>query len=188
MLAFILIFAADPLLAQDAVPHHNTVPDFNLTDQNGKEIKLADLKGKVWVADFIFTRCQGRCPLLSWQMAAFQEEFTPSNIKLVSFSVDPEYDTPQVLSEYAARFKAQDGKWFFLTGPKTAVWNLIIDGFSLGVDQATPEDLAQGAESVMHSSRFVLVGKEGNIQGYYDGTDSAQVQALINNALELASR
>ena len=102
--------------------------------------------------------------------------------------MDPEYDTPQVLSEYAARFKAQDGKWFFLTGPKTAVWNLIIDGFSLGVDQATPEDLAQGAESVMHSSRFVLVGKEGNIQGYYDGTDSAQVQALINNALELASR
>jgi len=175
------------LLADDKLPNYARVPDFKFTERSGKEIKLADLKGNVWIADFIFTRCQGTCPLLTGQMAGLQEKLAPSDIKLVSFSVDPEHDTPRVLSEYASRYHAQENKWFFLTGPKNEIWNFVTDGFSLGVSKPTPEDLKAGAEPVIHSNRFVLVDRGSNIRGYYDGSEASAVQKLIEDALQLTS-
>ena len=176
----ILSFSADDL------PIYGNVPDFSFTDQNGKEFTSTDLQGNAWIANFIFTRCQGMCPMLSGRMATFQEKLLSPDIKLVSFSVDPEYDTPQALSEYASRYRAQKGKWFFLTGSKTEMWNFITNGFSLGVGEATPEDLEAGAEPVMHSGRFVLVDQEGNIRGYYDSSEPQKMEQLVSDAIQLA--
>ena len=188
---FIIVFSFSiphSVLADEEIPVYGHVPDFMLTERSGKEVKLADLKENVWIADFIFTRCQGQCPMLSGRMAVLQGKLNAPQIKLVSFSVDPEFDTPKILSEYATRYHAQKDKWLFLTGSKTEMWNLITDGFKLGVDQASPEDLKAGAEPVMHTNRFVLVDQEGNIRGYYDSSDSQEMDRLIKNVSSLASQ
>ena len=186
-LLFLLLFPGAALLcAKTDLPVYGHVPDFSFTEKSGKPFGLSDLKGRVWIADFIFTRCQGMCPLLTGRMSILQTKLDHPDIKLVSFSVDPEYDTPGVLSDYASRYQAQKGKWFFLTGDKTTLWNFITEGFSLGVGEATAEDLAQGAEPVMHTSRFVLIDPNGNIRGYYDTSEPANVEQLIQDALKLA--
>ena len=188
LLVFGLSFSLIPCsFADKKLPVYGRVPDFNFTERSGKELKFADLKGNIWVADFIFTRCQGMCPMLTGQMAGLQEKLKNPKIKLISFSVDPEHDTPQVLSEYASRYKAQNGKWLFLTGPKEKMWSFITDGFFLGVEQAAPEDLKAGAEPVMHSARFVLVDQEGKIRGYYDSSEPEKIEELVQNALSLVS-
>ncbi|MBI4358078.1 MAG: SCO family protein [Candidatus Omnitrophica bacterium] len=179
------VFIPCLLFACEELPHYGQVPDFVFQEQNGNAFGFRDLEGNVWIADFIFTRCQGMCPMLTGKMALLQEALEDPNVKLVSFSVDPKHDTPKVLKDYALRHGAQEGKWFFLTGDETAMRNFIIDGFSLGVAQATPEDLAQGAEPVMHSNRFVLVDPEGKIRGYYDSSDSQKMEQLIQDALKL---
>ena len=174
------------LPAQEEMPIYGSVPDFTFQDESGKEIHLSDLNGRVWIADFIFTRCQGQCPLMSSRMAELQEALKPSGIKLVSFSVDPEHDTPEVLSAYARRFKAEEGIWFFLTGNKQAMRDFIEGSFQLGVAEPTQEDLASGAEAVMHSSRFVLVDQKGQIRGYYDTSESEKMKQLIKDAKQLS--
>ena len=186
-ISLVLFSFVSPAWAQKKLPIYGQVPAFTFTERSGREIKLADLKGSVWIADFIFTRCQGMCPMLAGRMAGLQEKLKDPKIKLVSFSVDPEHDTSQVLSEYASRYKAQESKWFFLTGSKDKMWNFITDGFLLGVEAATPEDLKAGAEPVMHSTRFVLVDQEGKICGYYDSSESVQMEKLVQDALSLAS-
>ena len=186
----LLLFTASsfPAFAESDLPHYGQAPDFTFTERSGKEVKLQDLKGQVWIADFIFTRCQGMCPLLTGRMALLQEKLKDEKIKLVSFSVDPEYDTPKVLSEYASRFKAEEGKWLFLTGEKRMMWEMMSGGFHLGVEQATPEDLQAGAEPIMHSNRFVLVDQEGSIRGYYDSSEPQKMEQLVKDAIDLAGR
>ena len=175
------------LLADERLPIYGRVPDFKFMERSGREMKLADLKGKVWIADFIFTRCQGQCPMLTGRMAGLQEKLVQPDIQLVSFSVDPEHDTPQILSKYASRYHAQENKWFFLTGAKSTMWDFITEGFSLGIGEASPEDLKAGAEPVMHTNRFVLVDREENIRGYYDGSGPPAMEKLIKDASQLAS-
>ena len=175
------------LPAQEEMPIYGSVPDFTFQDESGKEIHLSDLNGRVWIADFVFTRCQGQCPLMSSRMSQLQEPLRTSGVRLVSFSVDPEHDTPEVLSAYARRFKAEEGIWFFLTGDKQAMWDFIEAGFQLGVAEPTQKDLTSGAEAVMHSSRFVLVDQKGQIRGYYDTSESEKMKALIGDASKLVS-
>ena len=150
------------------------VPDFTLTDQAGRAVTRASLAGSVWVADFIFTRCAGQCPLMSAQMATLQRAFERvPGVQLVSFSVDPEHDTQPVLAAYAAHYAAQTPRWRFLTGSREAVWRLAREGFQLGVGEGgTP------AEPIAHSVRLVLVDQTGLIRGTYDATDTAAVQRL----------
>lgn len=110
------------------------VPDFTLTNRDGSTVSKADLLGKVWVADFIFTRCVDACPLLSGQMATLQRRFADdADLRLVSITLDPVYDTPEVLTAYASNFKADPQRWLFLTGEKDAIFRLSRDGFRLGV-------------------------------------------------------
>lgn len=155
-------------------------------DQNENPITNSDLQG-LWVANFIFTRCQGMCPMLTGKMAALQEKFKDTNIKLVSFSVDPEFDTSEVLSKYATVHKAIPGKWFFLTTDRRQkMWDFIMSGFMLGVGEPTQEDIAQGAEPVMHSSRFVLASGN-NIIGYYDSNEPEEMDALVREVLSLTN-
>ncbi len=115
------------------------VPSFALIERSGKEITLKDLGGRVWVADFIWTRCPDVCPLMSGLMARLQTEFADEpKFRLVSISVDPEYDTPAVLARYAARYRADADRWLFLTGDKEAIYSLVREGFQLAIHD--PED------------------------------------------------
>ena len=156
------------------LPFYGRVADFTLTDRSGQPISLKDLKGEIWIADFIFTHCAGQCPMMSRQMSQLQKKLPPT-IPLVSFTVDPTRDTPEILSGYAKTYHAQEGHWFFLTGDKETL-NRLTTSFYMN----TLED------PNMHSLRFVLVDGKAQIRGYYDGTDESAIQKLMNDAKRLS--
>ena len=147
-----------------------SVPDFRLTTQQGKPLTLSDMKGKIWVADFIFTQCPTICPAMTQEMARLQSEFVAEPVYFVSFSVDPERDTSSVLSRYAQAYGADERRWHFLTGDKAAIYALAKDGFSLAAGH-------NGTE-LLHSTRFVLVGSDGNIYGSYDSRSTPALLRL----------
>jgi protein SCO1 len=145
------------------------VADFALTERGGETVRRADLLGKVWVAAFGFTRCTGPCPQVSGTMARLQGELAGQpDVRLVSFSVDPEHDTPEVLREYAQRFGADPQRWWFLTGPREDMYRLIQESFHLAVQQSEGEARRPGQE-VTHSFKVALVDRAGHIRGYFDG-------------------
>jgi len=157
-----------PVLAQ--------LPDFRLVERSGQKLGLSDLKGKVWIADFIFTRCPGPCPRMSSRMASLERDLrSEAGLRLVSISVDPEFDTQEVLTKYAAQYQAEEGRWFFLTGDKTAIHHLAKFGFLVGgVDDVT-----------LHTTRFVLVDRQGRVRGYYSSSDEEDLRKLGNDAKAL---
>ena len=165
-----------------ALPDYGVLPDFSLTNQHGQPISRAQLAGSVWIADFIFTRCAGQCPLMSEQMGRLQTAFgqTPGP-RLVSFSVDPDHDTPEVLATYAKRYGAQASRWQFVTGSNAAVAQLAQQGFHL----AFGEGHASVQEPITHSVRFVLIDQQGHIRGYYDATDDRAMITLHDDAWRL---
>jgi cytochrome oxidase Cu insertion factor (SCO1/SenC/PrrC family) len=153
------------------------VPDFALTNRDGRTVRLADLAGKPWIADFIFTRCPASCPVMTARMARLNRDLPEdSAVRLVSFTVDPDHDTPQVLQQYAASFKAPD-RWLFLTGDKRALYHLSREGFKLGIEM-NPQPATGSIEPILHSTRFVLVDGEGRIRGYYEGFDEESMGKL----------
>jgi protein SCO1/2 len=160
-----------------ALPVLGEVPDFHLTERNGASFSRADLAGSAWVADFIYTRCPGICPLLSTRMATLQQQLQGEKgraIRLVSFSVDPEWDTPERLREYAERYHAHPSQWVFLTGPVQTMTQLITRGFRLSVAPAP----ADSQELIIHSDRLVLVDSSFKIRGYYHGADQEDFDKL----------
>ena len=166
----------------DAHMKPRPLPDFSLIERSGKKITLADLRGNVWIADFIYTHCTDTCPLQSADMAMLQERWTKEGeLKLVSFSVNPERDTPRVLSEYASRFKADAKRWLFLTGDKKEIARLAKEGFRFAVAPARHGNHG----IIMHSPRFVLVDRQGQIRGYYDNRDPKAMQRLENDVTRL---
>lgn len=164
-----------------------TLPHFALTERDGTEIGLAELAGAPWVADFVFTRCQLVCPRLTEKMAELRGRLgSVAAARSVSISVDPEFDTPEVLARYAAERGIAGRDWLFLTGEKEAVRGLIRNGFLLPVED-TPE-VAQ--MPVMHSNRFVLVDSEGRIRGMYLPLEPGELDRLLDDlaALEREER
>ncbi|MCE2485746.1 MAG: SCO family protein [Desulfurellaceae bacterium] len=168
----------------DRLPVHQTVPDFRLLAHSGQAF------GRIWVANFVFTRCPGVCPLLSSRMAQLQtrlEETDQPSIRLVSFSVDPEWDTPQRLSGYADRYSADASRWVFLTGELSVVQPLVRDGFQLAMMNAPPEGShtshgqPKRLEQIVHSDRFVLVDPEFRIRAYYRGDETAVVERVMRD-------
>ena len=155
-----------------------TVPAFSLTERSGKSVTLRDLGGQVWVANFMYTSCEDTCPLQSAVLAKLQSQWGPhADLKVVSITVDPERDTPAVLSRYADRFGADPDRWFFLTGPKAAIYRLAQEGFHLSATPATGTQGGDGLEFV-HSSRFVLVDGQARIRGYYQSDDPEALRQL----------
>jgi cytochrome oxidase Cu insertion factor (SCO1/SenC/PrrC family) len=149
-----------------------SVPPFSLTERSGKTITNNDLLGKIWVADFIFTTCPGPCPLVTANMARIQKavEHDPK-VQLVTFTVDPQDDTPAVLSAYADKFGANPYRWWFLTGPEKPLYDLIQNGFYQVVEDNHGQQLQPGQYVVTHSTRLALVDADGFIRGFYDGVD-----------------
>ncbi len=182
---------------------YGAVPDFSLVERSGRRVTLADLRGKVWIANFFYTECTDTCPLQSAHMARLQANFAGEDgLRLVSITVDPEHDTAEVLSEYAARYRADPARWLFLTGPRDAIYRLAIQGFRLGVvDRGERAARPSGAERswlqpapawahpvpnpdrapIIHSGRFALVDRQARIRGYYHGTDWASLERLKEN-------
>ena len=161
-------------LRQRTVSSYGTVPSFQLVNQNGQPFGSAQLAGKIWIADFIYTTCPGPCPMISSRMSELQKPLEKTDVHLVSFSVDPDKDTPQVLRSYAEKWQAEPGRWDFLAGPKSAIYNLSHDGFKLAVSDGSD---AQGIP--VHSTRMVLVDRHGQIRGYYDASEADAVTKLV---------
>lgn len=174
----------------ELLPVYGQVPAFVLRDQDGQLISNEDLKGRLWLADFIFSRCAGQCPMLSDRMARLasalraEESVNPTlqgGVKLVSFTVDPGWDTPEVLAGYAKRYGASSDQWRFATGDHRTLTRLCQEGFRLtaSAEGGTP------AEPITHSLRIVLIDRAGNIRGYYDGTEEAALKRLHDDLRKL---
>src|SRR4051812_44734021 len=159
-------------LANRTLPNNGTVPHFQLTDQNGESYGTEQLRGKIWIADFIYSTCPGPCPMISSRMSETQKPLRDTDVELISFSVDPEHDTPAVLRDYASRLNVQPGRWHFLTGDKGVIYRLSVDGFKLAAAE-------NGDTGPIHSTRMVLVDRDDVIRGYYDATDADAVTRLL---------
>jgi protein SCO1/2 len=166
------------------LPVLGTVPPFTLTERSGHPLAAADLAGHVWVANFVFTRCPDFCPALTSRMASLQQRLPPATdpIRLVSFTVDPTNDTPEVLTAYATRAGARDG-WLFVTGTRDQIAGLLRDGFRVAYADDGPP-----TAPITHSDRFVLVDRQLRIRGYYHGTEPADVTRLARDATVLRDR
>jgi len=156
-------------------------PDFSLVNQDNKPVGLKDLKGHVWIADFIFTRCGGPCPMMTGHMARLQKTLTGQPIRFVSFSVDPTYDKPDVLKQFSAKYGADESNWDFLTGPESKSTLAVAAGMKIA---AMP---AEGENPIVHSVKFVLVDGAGQIRGYYEGTKADELKKLAEDAATLAT-
>lgn len=164
------------LKSNSGLPMIGTIPEFSFTDSRGEEITRGDLNGKVWVADFIFTTCTMACPVLTGNMNLVHKEFKNNNdVRIVSISVYPEYDTPEVLREYASRYDADTNRWHFLTGPEESVQDIIKEGFKIG----DYEDI------IFHSEKFALVDRNGRIRGYYSGMQTEEMTKLKQDMKKL---
>ena len=160
------------------------LPEFTMTSVGPRgtaEFGRKDLLGKVWIADFVFTHCAGPCPILSTRMAALAKELPPS-VGLMTVGVDSEGDTPERLRAYAKRYEAELARWVFLRGTPAQTYHLLYAGFRLplSVNPSAPEE-----QRAVHSTRFVLVDKNGGIFGYYDGLSDSDNAALARDARRL---
>jgi protein SCO1 len=170
-LAVIVLLAALGACARrPALEVFGDIPEFRLTAQTGQPFDSNALAGKIWVADFIYTTCPGPCPRMTSQMHEVQQAVAKlGDVRLVSFTIDPANDTPQVLAAYAKVHAASPEMWYFLTGPVPTLQMLDRDAFKLGNIDGT----------LQHSTRFVLVDRQGRIRGYYDTSDASSIPRVI---------
>ena len=154
-----------------APARRRALPDFSLVERSGKKITLADLRGKISIVDFIYTSCSDTCPLQTADMAKLQEQWIKEReIELVSVSIDPEHDTPRVLTKYAGRFHADAGRWLFLTGTRGEIARLASEGLMLTAIPKAPGEQADSNDLFIHSTIFVVVDRAGRVRGAFETT------------------
>jgi protein SCO1/2/putative membrane protein len=180
LIALIACFAQAAARADNLEPLF-PAPAFKLTDQDGRTVTNADLAGTTWVVDFIFTRCGGVCPLMTQKLVKVAQSVAAPNVRFVSISVDPDYDTPAVLKQYAADRGATDPRFLFLTGRADAIYDLAQKGFKV---TALP---ARGTDPILHDERFLLVGPDGQIRGVYPSNKGESMARLVADANALAA-
>ena len=173
ILAGIMFFYGRGWQADPPPPLLSEVPEFTLTERSDRPFGLDDLRGNIWIADFIFTTCAGPCPIMSQRMSRLQSDFAnAAKVKLVSFSVDPEQDTPEVLRAYADTYQAQPDKWYFLTGERGTIYDLAISGMKISVQGATV------TSPIIHSTYFVLIDANARIRGYFNSNEPEALEKL----------
>ena len=194
------IFHAEPQPGSpDRLPVHQTVPDFQLVERSGQHFARQRLASHIWVANFVFTRCPGVCPLLSARMSKLQtalEATRQTSVRLLSFSVDPEWDSPERLKSYADKHSADPNRWFFLTGELNAVQHLVKEGFQLAMmnkrntrnEVNAPPEGSHGPhtqhtqlEQIVHTDRFVLIDPEFRIRAYYRGNEAGLIDQVLRD-------
>ncbi len=159
----------------------HTIPPFSFTAQTGKVVTEKDVKGKIVVADFFFTKCAGICPKMTSQLTRVQKTFKDyPDVRILSHTVDPERDDVPTLRQYADTYGADSTKWWLLTGDKKAIYDQARHGYFV---TATEGD--GGAEDFIHTEKFILIDPDGVIRGYYDGTDSVAVDKLMGDIVVL---
>jgi protein SCO1/2 len=162
----------------DALPVLFDAPAFSFVDQEGRRLTNRDLRGTVWVCDFIFTRRAGPCPLMTATMARLQRAID-KDVKFVSFSIDPEFDSQAVLKQYADTYGADPVRWHFLATEKPAIFE-VAAGMKLAAKDATTE------QPILHSTKFLLIDAEGRVRSIYSSTDDGAMQRLMTDAVALA--
>jgi protein SCO1/2 len=167
-------------LTNRTISSYGILPPFELVNQDAQPFGSAQLLGKIWIADFIFTSCPGPCPIISSRMSELQKPLEATDIHLLSFTVDPEKDTPEVLRAYAGKLHAQPNRWDFLTGARAQIYGLVRDGFKLAISDGSDE-----TGMPVHSTRVVLVDRNGAIRGYYDALAPDAVTKLLADANHL---
>jgi len=167
----------------EPLPHYGGLPAFALTAESGQPLRLDDLRGQVFAASFIFTRCTTICPVITGKLQRIQDatrDLGPA-FRLVSFSVDPEHDTPAVLARYAAEHHADPRRWTFVTGDYAALQRTVVEGFKEVMERGPDKS----PESILHGSHVVLVDGAGRIRGYYDANDADCVERVVRDARAL---
>lgn len=159
------------------LPILGTVPDFHFQDQTGAPFGPETLRGKPWVADFVFTRCPTVCPLMTERLAALLPRLG-QRVHLVSVSVDPDFDTPRRLRDFAEEHGATSSRWHFLTGDSAAVQRAVTEGFKISLAHEGPD---ADFLSIVHGVHLVLVDKDGHIRGYYDSGDPEALERLVRD-------
>lgn len=167
--------------------HTWEVSGFHLTECRGRTVRKADLLGRPWVASFLFTRCRGACPRVAAQLQMLKDRIGETGVRLVTFTVDPENDTPEVLKHYAAELQAEPERWLFLTGKPKDVYDLVQHGFKMSAAQRQGPDRKPGYE-VIHSKYVLLVDGKGFVVGRYDGTDEIEMTKLERAIRNLDTR
>lgn len=175
------------------LPVYGTIADFTLTNADGRVVTLADLQGKVWVADIIFTRCAGPCPRMTAHMKKLQDNLQGlGSARLVTLTTDPEYDTPKVLAAYARKFGAETNRWLFLTGSKAEIARLAVDSLKLTAEEIKPEQRQNPEDLFIHSTTFVVVDKKARLRGVFqteaEGIDSNREISRIVAAVRQLGR
>ena len=173
------------------LPVYGSVPSFTLVERSGRPLTAADLSGRVWIADFIFTRCAGTCPALTTALAALVRRLPATaadgGILAVSFTVDPARDDAETLRRYAEKFGADPSRWLFATGERDTIERIVRDGFRLSIAELPSGEREAITEPITHSDRFALVDRALRIRGYYQGTDPEDVARLERDAVRLAA-
>ena len=175
------------------LPVIGPVGDFTLTNQLGKQVSLADLRGRVWVADIIFTRCAGPCPRMTRQMKELQDGLAPStSTQLISLTTDPVFDQPAVLKTYADRFGAKEERWLFLTGTPKQIEALAVNSLKLTAIENKPEQRQDPEDLFVHSTIFVVVDRQARLRGVFETTgediDAQRVKGQILAAVRRLER
>ena len=147
---------------------YGTLRPFELTSHTGKRFGLEHMKNRVWVANFMFSHCPNECPAMNFKIGLLQESLG-KEAGFLSFSVDPEKDTPAVLQDYAKRFNAKEDVWFFLTGPKTVISRILEDCH-----------FADAEDPLLHGLRLVLLDDKGQVRGYHDYSDPFLIKNLTH--------
>jgi protein SCO1/2 len=179
-------FGPKSLAANGKDTIYHTIPAFSLIDQDGKPFGDKDLNNKIYVANFFFTSCPTICPKMQTLMKKIQDtdDFKKLNdFKLVSFTVDPDNDTPEKLKEFSSLIKAEKNRWYFLTGNRDSIYDLAYKGFMVN---AMEDKKADGG--FLHSDIMLLIDKEKRVRGIYEGTSYKDVKRLIDEAKVLVAQ
>jgi protein SCO1/2 len=170
--------------SQTSLPIISQVPDVTLTNQQGQPVRMTDLKGRVWVADIIFTRCAGPCPEMTRRMASLQKATrTNAPVTFVTLTTDPDYDVPKVLKAYGERFGADFNRWRFLTGSKADLRKVAVDGLKLVAIEKDPGEQTAPNDLFIHSTIFVVVDQLGQLRASFESTEAdfeKRLQAAVD--------
>lgn len=176
--------AAESTDRNEPVSYGEVPSDVTFVERSGETVSLGDFRGEPWIASFIFTKCQGTCPIMTASLKELQSgldaQGTP--VRLVSFTVDPENDDPETLASYAEGYGADD-RWLFLTAPESVVQPLALETFHLAIEEGSDPK-----EPIIHSSRFILVDGEGEIRGYFEGRTEEGRASLLEAVKKMESK
>ena len=183
----VLIPALRPLLRfePDPPPVLRQLPQWQLVDQNGESFGSDDLAGEVYVASFLFTRCATVCPRLTASLRHLERRYREEGVeevRLVSFTVDPAHDTPELLRDYARSRSLDLERWSLVTGAEPEVRSMVVDGFALPMGERL--DLAGGLVDVAHAARLALVDRDGGVRGYY-GSDAVGLDEVFHRTRQI---